>query len=59
MLHRLTRYRFAILVCLFLFTDSPFAGAAQRPQAPELTAPARPLPQVVLNEKDARETRSD
>ena len=29
MLHRLTRYRFAILVCLFLFTDSPFAGAAQ------------------------------
>ena len=59
MLHRLTRYRFAILVCLFLFTDSPFAGAAQRQQVPEATAPARALPQVVLNEKDARETRSD
>jgi hypothetical protein len=62
MLHRLTRYRIAIVVCLLLFTDSPFAAAAQqRPApAPEATAPARAAaPQVVLTEQDARETRGD
>src|SRR4029079_12953618 len=58
MLHRLSRFRLALIVCLLLFTDSPFAGAAQRP-APEAQAPAaQAAPQVLVGtEQDARETR--
>src|SRR4029450_7499241 len=58
MLHRLGQYRLAIIVFLLLFTDSPFAAAAQRATVPE-AAPPRPAPQVVLSEQDARETRAD
>jgi hypothetical protein len=58
MLHRLSRFRLALIVCLLLFTDSPFAGAAQRP-APEAQPPAaQAAPQVLVGtEQDARETR--
>jgi hypothetical protein len=60
MMHPLRRFRFAIAICLLLFTDSPFAAAAQRPApAPEAQPTARQAPQVILNEQDARETRTD
>jgi len=57
---RLARYRLPFVVCALLFVDSPFATAAQRTAtAAEQPAATRPAPQVVLNEQDSRETRSD
>jgi hypothetical protein len=62
MLHRLSSLRVAIIVLILLFTDSPFAGAAQRPvAAPPDAGPARAAEAqvVVTNDQDARETRAD
>jgi hypothetical protein len=62
MLYRLPRLRVAVVVLAMLFTDSPFAMAAQKPATtPEPTAPARSAEAQVLvtNEQDARETRND
>jgi len=57
---RLAGMRLPLVVCALLFVDSPFAAAAQRPAVPaEQPAAASPAPQVVLNEQDSRETRSD
>lgn len=61
MLHCLARHRIAVIICVLLFSDSPFA-AAQRPPAeepaPSQAGPAAPA-QIVLSEQDARETRAD
>ena len=60
MLHRQSRFRVAIVVCLLLFLDSPFAAAAQRPApASQEPAPTREAaPQVLVGtEQDAGQTR--
>jgi hypothetical protein len=67
MLHRLARHRVALVICVLLFSDSPFAAAqgavpAERPaaaQAAPLLAPPPAPAQIVLSEQDARETRND
>ena len=62
MLHRPPVLRVILVVVILLFTDSPFARAAQRPAAvPEEPAAARQAnPQVVVtSDQDARETRAD
>jgi hypothetical protein len=54
--------RVLIVILILLFTDSPFARAAQRAvPAPEQAGPARAAESQVLvtNEQDARETRAD
>jgi hypothetical protein len=44
MLHCLARNRIAVIICVLLFSDSPFA-AAQRPPAEEpAPSQARPAP---------------
>ena len=60
MLYPLSRLRVAIVVLVLLFTDSPFAHAAQRPATPaEESAKAAETQVLVTNEQDARETRTD
>ena len=62
MLYPLSRLRVAIVVLVLLFTDSPFAHAAQRPATPAEEpghAKAAEAQVLVTNEQDARETRTD
>ena len=60
MLYPLSRLRVAMVVLVLLFTDSPFAHAAQRPATPaEESAKAAETQVLVTNEQDARETRTD
>jgi hypothetical protein len=61
MLYPLPRLRVAIVVLVFLFAESPFARAAQKPAG----APAEPVQPkaesqvLVTSDQDARETRND
>ena len=62
MLYPLPRLRVAIVVLVLLFTDSPFAHAAQRAATPAEEpghAKAAEAQVLVTNEQDARETRTD
>ena len=55
-----SRIRIAAAVVVLLFSESPFARAAQGPPPPA-TAEAAPAAaaQVVVTDQDARETRAD
>lgn len=62
MLYPLPRLRVATVVLVLLFTDSPFAHAAQRSATPAEEpghAKAAEAQVLVTNEQDARETRTD
>jgi hypothetical protein len=62
MLHPVSRLRVVLVVLIFLFADSPFARAAQKPaDGPVEPTQAKPAEAQVLvaNDQDARETRND